>query len=153
MVLSILPKSSCLAGSNLLYETCASPTTTSSLPAAKPSYASLMNCSRGMPSCLPFLRSGWCFSSWSSADVALLVSDRKIGGSEGHTLHSRWIELYDLDCGSSQLLTQAKDVLMHGRFACAVICASDDWHQGKARCRASYGLVALPAGPINDFTY
>lgn len=59
--------------------------------------------------------------------MALLVSGSKVGGLgglEGRTLHSRWVQLYDLDCRSFQLLTQAQDVMMQGRFAGAIVCTS-----------------------------
>lgn len=59
--------------------------------------------------------------------VALLVFGLDVGGSEGHTLHSWRVELYDLDGRSSQLLTQAQDVMMQGRFAGAVVRTSYDW--------------------------
>lgn len=59
--------------------------------------------------------------------MALLVFSPTIEGFEGHTLHRWWEELYDLDCSSFQLLTQTQDVMMHGRFAGAVVPTSCDW--------------------------
>ena len=59
--------------------------------------------------------------------MTLLVFRSRVDRPEGHTLHSWWEELYDLDCRSFQLLTQTQDVMMQRCLAGAVICTSSDW--------------------------
>ena len=57
------------------------------------------------------------------------LSSPRMGRREGHTFYGRRKELDDLDRRSPQLLTQAQDVMMQGRFAGAVVCTPYNWNQ------------------------
>jgi hypothetical protein len=80
------------------------PTGISSFPSTNPCQASLVKASRGIPICLPFLISAWCFSSCNSAvnQKRINVAPRK-DAIVSLTLHGRRKDLDDLNVSWSSL--------------------------------------------------
>lgn len=58
--------------------------------------------------------------------------DKRSGGH--HTLDRRWVELYDVDLRTLQLLSQYQDEMVQCSFGRAIIWTSQQRHKCEAGC-------------------